>query len=45
MGVELSEEQIGRILQRAERSLEPYADASGRMVFRLSAHLVTAMKP
>jgi SAM-dependent methyltransferase len=45
MGVELSEEQIGRILQRAERSLEPYADASGRMVFRLSAHLVTATKP
>jgi len=45
MGVILTEEQIGRVLLRAEHALSSYATADGRVTFRLSAHLVTATKP
>ena len=45
MGVLLTEDQIGRILQEAEHALSSYATADGRVTFRLSAHLVTAKKP
>jgi SAM-dependent methyltransferase len=45
MGVTLSEDQIGRILQEAERMLSSYATLDGRVAFHLSAHLVTAKKP
>jgi SAM-dependent methyltransferase len=45
MGVLLSEDQIGRILQEAEQALGSYATADGRAAFHLSAHLVTAKKP
>jgi len=44
MGVILTEEQIGRILQEAEQALGPYATADGRTAFHVSAHLVTAKK-
>lgn len=44
MGVILSEDQIGRILQEAESALSSYATADGRATFHLSAHLVTARK-
>ena len=44
MGVTLSEEQIGRILQEAEQVLSSYATAEGRAVFPVSAHLVIARK-
>ena len=44
MGVILTEEQIGRIMQEAERDLGSYATADGRAAFDVSAHLVTAMK-
>jgi SAM-dependent methyltransferase len=42
MGVILTEDQIGRILQEAEQALGSYAAADGRATFHLSAHLVTA---
>jgi hypothetical protein len=45
IGVILTEDQIGRILQDAEHALSSYATADGRVTFRLSAHLVTANKP
>jgi ubiquinone/menaquinone biosynthesis C-methylase UbiE len=45
VGVILTEDQIGRILQEAEHALSPYADTEGRVAFHLSAHLVTAKKP
>jgi ubiquinone/menaquinone biosynthesis C-methylase UbiE len=45
MGVSLTEDQIGRILQEAENALGSYATAYGRVAFQLSAHLVTARKP
>ena len=45
MGVILTEDQIGRILQEADQALSSYAAADGRATFRLSAHLVTAKKP
>jgi SAM-dependent methyltransferase len=45
MGVILTEDQIGGILQEAEHALSPYATADGRVTFQLSAHLVTAKKP
>ena len=45
MGVILSEDQIGHILQEAEQALSSYATADGRATFHLSAHLVTARKP
>ncbi len=45
MGVILTEDLIGRILQDAEQALSSYATADGRAAFRLSAQLVTANKP
>jgi ubiquinone/menaquinone biosynthesis C-methylase UbiE len=45
MGVILTEDQIGRILQEAEHALSSYATADGRVTFHLSAHLITAKKP
>jgi SAM-dependent methyltransferase len=45
MGVILTEDEIGRILQEAEQALSSYATADGRVTFHLSAHLVTAKKP
>ncbi len=44
MGVELTEEQIGRILQEAESVFGSYVTAEGRVVFASPAHLVTAVK-
>lgn len=43
-GVMLNEDQIGRILQEAERDLRSYAAADGQAAFQLSAHLVSAKK-
>ncbi len=40
VGVNLTEDQIRRILEEAEQDLSPYATADGRAVFQLSAHLV-----
>jgi len=45
MGVILTEDHIGRILQEAEHALSSYATTDGRVTFQLSAHLVTAKKP
>jgi len=45
MGVVLTEDQIERILQEAERVLGAYATAVGTMSFELAAHLVTGTKP
>jgi SAM-dependent methyltransferase len=45
MGIILTEDQIGRILQESIQALSPYAAADGRTAFHLSAHLVTATKP
>jgi SAM-dependent methyltransferase len=45
MGVILAEDQIGRILQKAEQALSSYATVDGQVTFQLSAHLVTAKKP
>ena len=45
MGVNLTEDHIGRILQEAEHALSSYANTDGRVTFQLSAHLVTAKKP
>jgi ubiquinone/menaquinone biosynthesis C-methylase UbiE len=44
MGVTLTEERIGHILDEAEQALSAYATANGRAEFQLSAHLVTAAK-
>jgi SAM-dependent methyltransferase len=44
MGVILTEDQIGRILQEAEQTLSSYATADGLVMFHLSAHLVAAKK-
>lgn len=44
MGVILTEERIGQILDEAEQDLSPYAIADGRAEFQLSVHLVTARK-
>lgn len=44
MGAILTEDQIERILQEAERALGSYITADGRATFDLSAHLVTATK-
>lgn len=45
MGIILTEDQIGGILQEAEQALSSYAATDGRVTFDLSAHLVTAKKP
>ncbi len=44
MGVELNEEQIGRILREAEKELAPYVTADGQVEFESPAILVTAVK-
>jgi len=44
MGVMLTEEQIGHILDGAEQALSSYTTAQGKAEFPLSAHLVTAAK-
>jgi len=40
MGIMLSEDQIGAILQEAERALAAYETPNKRMVFPISAHLL-----
>jgi SAM-dependent methyltransferase len=45
IGVDLTEDLIGRILQDAEQALSCYTTADGRASFHLSAQLVTADKP
>lgn len=45
MGVILTEDLIGRILQDAEQALNSYATADGRAAFHLSAQFVVAKKP
>jgi len=45
MGVNLSEEEIGRVLTEAEDVLDSYATDDGRVTFDVRAHLVTAKKP
>lgn len=45
MGVNLTEEEIGRILNEAEDVLNSYLADDGRVTFDVSAHLVTAKKP
>jgi hypothetical protein len=45
MGVVLTEDWIGRILQEAEPALSAYAATDGRVTFNLSAHFATAKKP
>ena len=44
VGVVLSEERISAILVEAERELGRYGTLEGRMVFDMSAHLITAQK-
>lgn len=44
MGVNLAEDEIGRILQEAELALSSYATVDSRVTFHLSAHLVMAKK-
>jgi SAM-dependent methyltransferase len=44
MGVFLTEDQIGRILEEAERTLAPYVGADGTVSFAVSAHIATATK-
>ncbi len=44
VGVVLSEERISAILEEAERELGRYVMPDGRMVFDMSAHLITAQK-
>ena len=45
MGVVLTEDQIDRTLQEAERVLGAHATAAGTMSFELAAHLVSGTKP
>jgi hypothetical protein len=44
VGVFLTEEQIDRILQEADRALAAYADPEGRVSFPLSVHFATVSK-
>lgn len=44
MGVDLTEEQIARILEDAEDELAPYVTDDGRVAFDVPAHVVTARK-
>jgi ubiquinone/menaquinone biosynthesis C-methylase UbiE len=44
MGVELSEEKIGQILNRAESVLSSYVTSDGKVVFDSPAHVVKAIK-
>lgn len=45
MGVILTEDQIGGILQEAEHALGEYTTADGRVAFQVSAQLISAKKP
>jgi SAM-dependent methyltransferase len=45
MGVKLTEEEIGRVLNEAENVLDSYVTDDGRVTFEVRAHLVTAKKP
>lgn len=46
MGVNLSEDEIGRILEMAERELAPHVHGDGDSIaFDVSAHIVLAEKP
>jgi len=45
MGVHLTDELVGQILQEAETALSPYVTSEGTVVFDVSAHVVTARKP
>ena len=45
MGVNLTEETIGRILEEAEDVLDSYVAHDGRVSFDATAHLVSARKP
>jgi hypothetical protein len=44
MGIVLPEAQIERLLDEAERLLEPYVDEQGCMVFDSPAHIVSGTK-
>jgi hypothetical protein len=44
MGVVLTEEQIGQILDKAEDVLGSYVTPEGRAVFESPAHVVTSVK-
>jgi SAM-dependent methyltransferase len=44
MGVNLTEEEIGRILEEAEHALDAYVSDDDRVTFDVPAHLVTAKK-
>ena len=44
MGVNLTEEEIGRILSGAEEVLASYVTDNGRVTFDTTARLVTARK-
>lgn len=43
-GVVLAEEQIGQILEEAERDLATHVESAGSAAFPLSAHIVTAVR-
>ena len=45
MGVALSEDEIGRILNEAEQVLDAYVTATGTVEFNSPAHLVSTSKP
>jgi hypothetical protein len=45
LGDMIDESQYERLLQEAERVLQPFVAADGTVVFRVPAHIVTATKP
>ena len=45
MGVDLTEEEISRILEEAQEVLASYVSDDGRVTFDASAHLLSARKP
>ncbi len=45
MGVHLTDELIGQILQEAETALSSYVTSEGTVVFDVTTHVVTAKKP
>lgn len=45
MGVNLTDEEIDRVLNEAEDVFDSYAADDGRVTFNVTAHLVTARKP
>lgn len=44
MGVELTEDQIHRILQETEQALAAHVTAAGTMAFEIAAHIVSGRK-